>query len=281
VYCEVGRTDKRGFSRKNYVDRDLILAEVKEVLSSLPDIDCITFSGSGEPTLHAALGTLLRDIRSFSSLPIVILTNGTLLWRDDVRADLLQVDVVSPSLNAVSEDIFRRINRPHPRITSSLVREGLVTFRKQFKGKFYLEILFVQGLNDTDDEVIRLRNACEDIQPDRIHINTVVRPPAETWAKRVPLSRLTDIRDMMGPTAEVLVQHDVPETSSDTIIRSEDIISLLGRRAMSAVEISGCLSADMYHVQSVLNDLEAQKIVHSLFHDGGHYYAYSKTAPLK
>lgn len=272
VYCEVGRTDKRGFARKEYVPTDLILRELEEALRLHTDIDCVTYSGSGEPTLHSRLGELLRKTHTLTSVPVAVLTNGTLLWREDVRAELLHADIVCPSLNAISEDIFRRINRPHPRLNAALVLEGLIAFREMFRGRYFLEILFVQGLNDSEEEVEALRHACDLIRPDRIDINTVVRPPAEPWAKPVPFGRLVEIRNVLGPSADILVRHDAGCIGRPQEVHEEDIIAMLSRRPMPLQEIAASFAADPDAVQPHLAHLVLRGVVHAVRHGDEEFF---------
>ncbi len=272
VYCEVGRTDRRGFARKEYVPADLILRELKEALILHTDLSCVTYSGSGEPTLHSRLGDLLRTTHTLTPLPVAVLTNGTLLWKEEVRNELLHADIVCPSLNAVSEDIFRRINRPHPRLNAPLVLDGLAAFREVFHGKYFLEILFVRGLNDSDDEVEALREACERIRPDRIDINTVVRPPAETWAHPVAYDRLMEIRNILGPTAEILVRHDVGCLGPPHPVDDDEIIAMLSRRPMPLTEIAESLATDSHLVQPHLQSLVSRGAIQAVLHDGEEYF---------
>jgi len=276
VYCEVGRTDQRGSARKEYVATDRILGELREALPLYPDLNCVTYSGSGEPTLHARLGELIRSTVSLTTHPVVVLTNGTLLWREDVRQDLLAADVVCPSLNAVSEDIFRRINRPHPRLSAALVLGGLIEFRKVFRGQYDLEILFVHGLNDSEEEIGLLREACERIRPDRIHLNTVVRPPAEHWAKPVSYERLEEIRSFLGPAAEVLVRRDGLSAGPSGMAHDQDILSLLERRPMSLQEMEGCLSADVISLNDGLRRLLSEGKIYTVTYEGETYFAASR-----
>ena len=207
-----------------------------------------------------------------SAHPIVVLTNGTLLWREDVRRDLLEAEIVCPSLNAVSEDIFRRINRPHPALSAHLVLEGLISFRREYRGKYFLEILFVQGLNDSDEEVEELRKACVRIGPDEVHINTVVRPPAETWAKPVSSLRLDEIREMLGPSAHVLVSHDSSPATRADHVDPHEIVAMLSRRPMSREEIGACVAAASELVDENIDRLLSKGLIHPIPHCGREFF---------
>jgi wyosine [tRNA(Phe)-imidazoG37] synthetase (radical SAM superfamily) len=273
VYCEVGRTDKRGLARREYIPTDIILKELRAALAAHPGVDCVTFSGSGEPTLHAGLGDLLRAARQMTSAPLVVLTNGTLLWKEDVRKDLTTADIVCPSLDAVSEDVFRRIDRPHPRLTAVQVIEGLVEFRRQFQGKMWLEVLFVLGMNDHDEEVWLLRQAIDRIAPDKVQINTVVRPPAEPWAHPVSHERLEQIRTMLGPRAEIISPTRERSCAPAHLPSDQEMLDVVARRPMSAVDVAAGLGVDSATVASALDALVASGRLRIVEFEGNRYYA--------
>ena len=204
VYCELGRTDRLTLQRREYVKVDDILEELRAVLAKQHNgIDHITLSASGEPTLNSKLGEIIREIKEMTTIPVAVLTNGVLLFREDVRRDLLQADIVLPSLDAVSDHVFERINRPHGRLDIEEIINGLVAFRKEFTGQIWLEILLVKGINDATEELALLKTVTEWIRPDIIHLNTVARPPAESWARRVEVEDLRRIRRNFGPSCRV------------------------------------------------------------------------------
>ncbi len=278
VYCEVGRTDKRGLARREYLPTELILKDVREAIEAHPSVDCITFSGSGEPTLHSGLGELLRATRQMTKVPLVVLTNGTLLWKEDVRNDLLAADIVCPSLDAVSEDVFRRIDRPHPRLTAVQVIDGLVEFRRKFTGQLWLEVLFVQGMNDDDDEVWLLRQAIDRISPDKVQINTVVRPPAEPWAHPVSHERLEQIRSMLGPRAEIITPARERSCAPAPIPHDEEILGVVARRPMSAADVAAGLGSDLGAIALALDALVAAGRLRIIEFEGSRFYAVPETA---
>jgi wyosine [tRNA(Phe)-imidazoG37] synthetase (radical SAM superfamily) len=178
IYCEVGPTDKWTMERREWVPVGDILEEVRRKLAEQHRIDVITFSGSGEPVLHSGLGALIDGIRRMTDLPIAVLTNGSYMDDAAVRADLARADIVVPSLDAVTPEVFQAINRPHRKLHLEDVIAGLKAFRKEFQGKLWLEVLLVEGVNDSDEDVKRLAAVAAEIEPDRIDLNTVVRPPA-------------------------------------------------------------------------------------------------------
>ncbi len=175
LYCEVGKTTLLTETRQSFVDLDALVAEIK----ACPyPIDCLTLTGSGEPTLHMDMDVIIARLKTEFSYPIVLITNSLLLRDEHVRREIVGVDIIMPSLDAVTQNVFEQVNKPVPGVQVADIVEGLVRFRDLFKGKIWLEILFVKGINDLPSEVLALKQAIARIRPDRIQLNTVVRAPA-------------------------------------------------------------------------------------------------------
>jgi wyosine [tRNA(Phe)-imidazoG37] synthetase (radical SAM superfamily) len=222
-------------------------------------VNVLTFSGSGEPTLHTGLDEFIRTIKADFSLPVTVLTNGALLSRSTVRNELRDADIVLPSMDAWSERTFRRINRPHPGIRLNAVLTGLETFRRSFQGQIWLEILFVRGINDGDRDLSRLFHQVERIQPDKIQLNTVMRPPAESWVRPLSRQRLEEIRSALGSRAEIIVpfrgeveigrlkgmEKQVVEMVNRRPVSREDLVDILGIGPEEAMGVLGKL-AELY-----------------------------------
>ena len=145
-------------------------------------LDYITFSGSGEPTLHSQIGHIIGKVKKMTSIPVAVITNGSLLFMDEVKGDLGQADLLVPSLDAVSRTVYETINRPEPSLEIERVIQGLIDFREQFRGQIWLEILYCRGVNDDHSEVVKMKEVLDQINPERIQLNTVYRPPAEDFA---------------------------------------------------------------------------------------------------
>ena len=183
IYCDLGRTTRKTVSRQSYVSPEEIQGELELTLSVLEKKpDYITLSGSGEPTLNTNIGEIIRRIKEITSTPVAVLTNGSLLSSNEVRRDLSEADVVLPSLDAITPALFEYINRPHPSLKIEEIISGLIQFRKQYRGQIWLEVVFCRGVNDDKEEIEKLKGVIERIQPDRIQLNTPVRPPAEEFA---------------------------------------------------------------------------------------------------
>ena len=159
IYCQLGKTAHQVVRRQTYFRADDVLEELGDFLSKNPHIDFITFSGSGEPTLNSELGVMIKKLKSMSSIPVAVLTNGTLLSMEDAREDLMGADVVLPSLDAASQHVFKRINRPHESLEIAKIINGLKNFRNMYKGQIWLEIMLVRGVNDNRDELLRIKES--------------------------------------------------------------------------------------------------------------------------
>ena len=272
VYCEVGITDKRGIARKEYFPANEILAEVKEVIAEYPNLDHITISGSGEPTLNIKIGDIIRGIKRMTNIPIAVLTNGTLLNDPEVRRDLMDADIVSPSLDAVSTEIFEKIDRPNPNLRIDFIIEGIKTFRREFKGRMWIEILFVKGMNDFDEEVFKMKQVLDEIQPEIIHINTVTRPPAYSIAQGVEENRLKEIQKILGDRSEIVgISKEIHETREHTFDK-QAILALLKRRAMTVDQMIKSLGVQKEEIIEWLNQLEQGKFIKSYMFNGEEYY---------
>ncbi len=272
VYCEVGVTDKRGLARKEYLPADEILAEVKEVIAEYPRIDHITISGSGEPTLNSKIGYIIRGIKQMTKIPVAVLTNGTLLNFSDVRQDLMDADIVSPSLDAVTPEVFEKVDRPNPTLKIDQIIDGIKAFRKEYGGIMWMEILFVSGINDHDEEVYKMKQVIDEIKPERVHLNTVVRPPAYSFAKPTSQDRLREIQKILGERSEIIgvfkEQHKTAEHNTD----GQAILALLKRRAMTVDQMTTSMAMKKEEVVASLNQLLRGGFIKSYFFNGDEFY---------
>ncbi len=205
VYCECGKTDDLTIERKEYVPTTEVIEELRHFLTRHPELDAVTFSGSGEPTLHSGVGEIIAFLkREFPQYRIVMLTNSTLLHLPEVRAALLPADLVVPSLDAVSEDVFRRINRPKHELRSAELIAGLTAFCDAFEGEVWLEVFIIPGVNDTPEELALFRQVFERLRVDRIQLNSLDRPGAVDWIEPMPRENLMALAHQLGDEVEVI-----------------------------------------------------------------------------
>ena len=184
VYCQLGRTRPVTNERREYIPVDDILREAKVALSQHAGaIDWVTISGSGEPTLHSNIGELIDGLHRLTEIPIALMTSGALFYLEEVRAAAGKADAVLPTLDAGNGQLYRRINRPHPDVSFARQVEGLVAFGREYRGKLWIEVMLMHGINDGDAELEEIAAILDRIGPSEIHINLPVRSPAETWVR--------------------------------------------------------------------------------------------------
>lgn len=205
VYCECGRTTALTLKRREYVPADAVIKELAGFLKSKPKLDYITFSGSGEPTLHSGLAKIIKYLKTgFPEYKIAVITNGSLFFDAAVRKSVRYADLILPSLDAVSAENFEKINRPAPKLDVKKVVKGLADLKKGFRGEIWLEIFIVPGINDTPRELKKLKDALEKIRPDRVQINALDRPGTEKWVLAEKRCILKKIAKIFGKKAEII-----------------------------------------------------------------------------
>lgn len=271
IYCQLGRTTRQTIARKSYVPASEIVEQLCRKLDEGEQPDYITLSGSGEPTLHSEIGWLIRDIKRKSRIPVAVLTNGSLLWDETVRADLEEADLVIPSLDAGDQFLFHKINRPHPALEFGEVVEGLVRFRNAYAGEIWLEVFLIDGVNTTPPALARIKRIAESIAPDRIQLNTAVRPPAEGWAKKVPDPEMNRIRDFFG-SAEVIAPYRKHSTIPGQERTAEEILVLLRRRPCTLRDIANGLRIHPNAAVKLLHSLSERELLCQAVRDGLLYY---------
>ena len=233
VYCQLGR----------YAPRQAILDEVAAVLArhATGEIDFVSFVGSGEPTLNSELGWLIREVKKLTAIPIAVITNGVLLYLPEVRRALLPADVVMPTLSAGSAEVYQRILRPHPEATYARLLDGLHDFRRQYRGRLWLEVMLLAGINDTPPALADLAAVIRDIAPDEVHVVIPDRPPAETWVAPPDDEGLLRAIAVLGPIAHVVHPYTNGIDVSDYAAPEEAILGIVTRHPMSEEQLAHLL----------------------------------------
>ncbi len=207
VYCQLKRTTVKTLRRGRYVDEKEILTEVENFFRHKEAgcrVDHIAFSGSGEPTLHRGIGTLIRAVKKMTALPVVVITNSVSLIDPAVRREVSAADIIIPSLDAVTQDVFEKVDRPAPGIRVRDIIDALALLRMSFKGKIWLEVMLVRGLNDAPEYLEKIKKVVVDLKPDRVQVNSPVRPPSENWVKPVSRATLKKACALFGPTCDII-----------------------------------------------------------------------------
>jgi len=272
IYCQLGRTTNKTIQRKEHVASGSVLREIDEVLRQGKRIDYVTFSGSGEPTLNSGIGKMISRIKKLTSIPVAVLTNGTLLYQARIREDLMEADLVIPSLDTVTGGIFETVNRPHPSLEIEEVITGIDTFSQDFGGKVWLEIMLVKGINDSLEEIERVARVTGKMNLERIQLNTVVRPPAEEFAG--PLSRedLENMKTVLGEKCEIIAEFKRPTQRAHEVDVEKKILSMVKRRPLRLVDISRSLGLHRNEIIKYLEALEKKHEIRTKVHNNQVYY---------
>jgi wyosine [tRNA(Phe)-imidazoG37] synthetase (radical SAM superfamily) len=235
----LGRSVPLTNERLEYFPREEILVEVEQALATHKngEIDWVTFVGSGEPTLHSRMGELIRRVKDLTPLPVAVITNGALLYLPEVREELSAADAILPTLDAGNARLYRKINRSHPDITFERLVEGLVTFRKEYRGKLWVEVMLVHGLNDTEEPLREIVAVLEQVQPDEVHINLPTRPPAETWVQPPDEEGLMRALAILGEIARVVHPAEGSFDLSGFENAVDAIVGIITRHPMNEVEL--------------------------------------------
>jgi wyosine [tRNA(Phe)-imidazoG37] synthetase (radical SAM superfamily) len=249
VYCQCGKTTKKTLERRSFFPINDIIAAVRSAVQGrgqgvkdsrnpvralessnpriLEPLSFLTFSGEGEPTLNQDIGRIIRRLKHEFSIPVAVITNSTLLIDPQVRRDLYAADLVVPSLDAADQRNFAKVDRGHRDLRVADIIAGLKLFRRYFRGKMWLEIMLVKDVNVSVEHVVALRKAAWEIKPDRVQLNTVVRPPAEKSAKPMSHEDLEQIQCLFGPNTDIIgeAKSKGPRIKDHGLVRSDDAIA--------------------------------------------------------
>ena len=270
IYCQLGRTTHKTTERKEWVSLDEVIESLKSHLSSNPDY--ITLSGSGEPTLYSRIRELIDKIKTVTNIPVAVLTNGSLFFLPDVRHDVMQADLVIPSLDAGNASTFEYINRPHTDIIFDKMLKGLVDLRNEYKGQYWLEVFILSGVTSVEQEIQKLSECIRHISPDRVQVNTVTRPPTESYALSVPKDRLKYIAAQLAENAEVIADYQHVHDQENFTATRADILELLRRRPCSIDDIAQGLGLHRNEVLKYIEDLISLGKIYSEMIDNRLYY---------
>ncbi len=276
VYCQLGRTSRLVDKRSEFFPAEEIVGQVETSLASKSEgaIDWVTFIASGETCLHSSLGWMIREVRNLTSLPIAVITNGSLLDQPEVQQAVATADAVLPSLDAGTEDLYRRINRPHPSFTFERHLRGLIEFRRVYDGQLWLEIMLVGRLNDSEQALRRIADAVSRIEPDEIHISLPTRPPVEPWVGPPQRQAVLRALNILGDSARVIppTERDFEFTVDDDIV--EAVLRIVTRHPMSQEELERALARwSPGSVREALTELEADGRVQVIGRLGSRFWS--------
>jgi wyosine [tRNA(Phe)-imidazoG37] synthetase (radical SAM superfamily) len=275
VYCECGPTTNLTLERKEYVAYDIVVKELQHYLNNNPSPDYITFSGSGEPTLNSRISEVLDYIKKNDpDIPVAVLTNGTLFSDRQVRNEILNANVVLPSLDAASDLCFRKINRPFHKLNIKEYIQGLVDLRKEYKGKIWLEVFILPGYNDNKEELQLLKEAFGKIKPDRIQLNTLDRPGTIAELKAADKHELQKIVDLWNlDNVEIIAA--APQRKEIKSYREDietAIVETISRRPCTLDDLVKILGLHVNEINKYLAVLEADNKIKTVKQSRGNFY---------
>lgn len=277
VYCQLGRTTAFTNARQDFFPPNIILQQVIQRVDQIgkDNIDYITFVGDGEPTLCRSLGWLIEQVKSTTLLSVAVITNGALLYRAEVREQLMNADVVLPTLDAGTSKTFKRINRPHPTINFQKMVEGMSIFREMYHGQLWIEIMVIKGINDQQSELEQIKHYLGQIKADRVYINVPVRPPAESWVKPPSQEGLARVRASLGDVIEIIL----PETGDFRIISQDipsikqELIQIIKRHPMRLEQIKKLLQQNQItNPEDLMTDLEKKGYINHMEYQNQVYF---------
>ncbi|MBZ4687427.1 MAG: Radical domain protein [Clostridiales bacterium] len=199
IYCECGKTTNLTLERKEYTPTAEIINELAAYLKEKPQLDYITFSGSGEPTMHSGIGEIISFLKeNFPQYKVAVLTNSTLLNDPQVREDIKNADLIVPSLDGVSKEVFHKIDRPHENVSIEEIVSGIRKLKEISSGDIWLEIFIVPGVNDTPEELKLFKEILEKINVTKVQLNSLDRPGIVDWLKPADKEHLKKIAAYLG-----------------------------------------------------------------------------------
>lgn len=260
LYCEVGKTTRLTNKRSSYIDIEIMLKELEESYSQLKDhIDVVTITGAGEPTLNSDLHIIIKEIKKIVIHPIAILTNSTLIDDDSVQKALMDLDIIVPSVDAISMEVIKKINRPHKRLDWNNILKALKDFSNKYNGKIFIETLFVKGINNNEEELNRLADYFRELKYTKIQLNTVFRPPAYPDTRGLTGMELLDIaiffrkKGLLVEPVGNFIKEIPPHVSNNL---KETIITLLKMRPCTMEDLRLLFSINENDIENLLNDIE-------------------------
>ncbi len=239
IYCQLGRTRQLSDVREEFYPLEEIEAELDRFFASPKSFDVVTIVGEGEPTLYLKLGELIQAIQKRTDKPVAVITNGSLLYRKDVREEVASADLVLPSIDAMTEEQYRRINRPCRHFSLENHLGGIREFSRTYQGQLWLETMVLKGINDRDEDFLALRDYLANVRYDRLYINTPVRPPAESFVEEPDPERIRSAVEILGGIA--INELCTEGFGSDIADDYEAIKSIIKRHPMNQYEVRSFL----------------------------------------
>lgn len=282
IYCECGKTTNLTTERKEYFPTQLALEQIDNALKKHPRIDYITFSGTGEPTLHSHIGEIIAHIeKNYPEVKLCLLTNSFCLTDPAISKELAPVELIIPSLDGSCEEEFQKMNRPAPGLTIEKIAQGIADFRKISSARMWLEIFIAEGINDTPESAGRFRRMVEHIRPDKVQLNTLDRPGAEHDVGIPSAEKLRVMAEIIGQAAEVeLVGGRAAKKGESGKLSTDEygsrIAATLASRPCTAKDLADSLGFCESTLEAYLRRIEKAGLISSEQGPRGIYYRAEK-----
>jgi wyosine [tRNA(Phe)-imidazoG37] synthetase (radical SAM superfamily) len=215
---------------------------------------------------------VIAGIQELTDIPIAVLTNGSLLWNDEVVDALARADVILPSLDVGDAALFQHVNRPHGSISFDAMVGGLEGLRDRCRGEIWLEVLLLAGVTGLDAEVRKIEAIVERIRPDRVQLNTAVRPTAEEFAFALSREEMQRLAQCMGPNSEIIANFRGVHEAAQFRAKREDVLRVLERRPCTVRDLAASLSLHVNEATKYVGELEQKGQVVLEAHYGALYY---------
>lgn len=276
LYCQLGKTRSFVTERQEFFPREDILEEIGQALKVNRNLDWITFVGSGETMLYKGIGWLIAQVKKLTTVPVAVITNGSLLYLPEVREELLQADAVLPSLNAGSEALHNKIDRPASGLTFQQHVDGLVAFRHEYQGRLWIEVMLLGGINDSDEALHDLARVLQQINPDMVHLVLPTRPAPEQEIRLPSDERLEQAIAILSEVAMVVnpLKGNMDLRSAPDLL--EAITAIVSRHPVQQRELQKAIAdrfaAESTKVDDVMQTLFATGRFSRVEHNGEPYW---------
>ncbi|WP_291958482.1 radical SAM protein [Mahella sp.] len=278
IYCQLGRTNRMQVNRHEFYKPEEIFHEAKLKIKQLNNkneyADYFSFVPDGEPTLDINLGTEIDMLKCFD-IKIAVITNASLIWMDDVKEDLMKADWISVSIDAVDEDTWRKIDRPHRSLKHQDILNGIVEFSKVYKGTLVTETMLVDGINDHEACIKGIAEQLAVILPKKAYLLVPTRPPAENNVKRPSKDSLINAAEMVHSISGVDVECITGDEKEEGFFFSEDIVNdILSITSVHPIreEIVNEMLKKRNLDNTVIDNLIKQDIIIEYLHEGKKFY---------
>lgn len=278
IYCECGKTTSLTTERKEYFPTELAISQIDQKLKTHPHIDYITFSGTGEPTLHSGIGKIIDFIKKeHPEVKLCLLTNSFSLTDENFLKELLPLDLIVPSLDGSNEEEFRKMNRPAENLRLAEIADGIARFKRISKTAMWLEIFIARGINDTRDSALRFRELVRKIAPDKVQLNTLDRPGTEHNVEIPPPETMNMMAEIIGEAAPVELVGGCTAKKSEPVNLSteeynEKIIAAVASRPCTAEDLALSLNFRIGNLEAYLRRMEKAGLLTSEKGPRGIYY---------